>query len=173
MRRRTWIVGLVVLGAIGWYLFRPELLFVKTTVNESLPVEVAARTDAAGQAAPSRSDGAESGVVLSGQFRSYAHETVGTAAVHKLGDQRVLRLTGFSTSNGPDVRVYLVAANDATDNETVTKAGFVELGKLKGTQGDQNYEIPAGLDLEKYRAVTIWCRRFSVNFGTAPLTPAS
>ncbi len=111
--------------------------------------------------------------LLSGQFRSYAHETVGTAAVHELGGHRVLRLTGFSTSNGPDVRVYLVAANDATDDETVTKAGFVELGKLKGTQGDQNYEIPAGLDLEKYRAVTIWCRRFSVNFGTAPLTPAS
>jgi hypothetical protein len=166
MRRRTWIVGLVVLGAIGWYLFRPELLFVKTTVNESLPVEVATKTDVAGGTA-------ESGVLLSGQFRSYAHETVGTAAVHELGGHRVLRLTGFSTSNGPDVRVYLVAANDATDDETVTKAGFVELGKLKGTQGDQNYEIPAGLDLEKYRAVTIWCRRFSVNFGTAPLTPAS
>jgi hypothetical protein len=174
MRRRTWIVGLVVLGAIGWYLFRPELLFVKTTVNESLPVEVAARTDvAAGQPAPGSGERAKSGVLLSGQFRSYAHETVGTAAVHQLGDRRVLRLTGFSTSNGPDVRVYLVAANDATDNETVTKAGFVELGKLKGTQGDQNYDIPAGLDLEKYRAVTIWCRRFSVNFGTAPLTPAS
>jgi len=166
MRRRTWIVGLVVLGAIGWYLFRPELLLVKTTVNESLPVEVAAESGTA-------SGETESSVLLSGQFRSYAHETVGTAAVHELGGRRVLRLTGFSTSNGPDVRVYLVAASDATDDETVTKAGFVELGKLKGTQGDQNYDIPAGLDLEKYRAVTIWCRRFSVNFGTAPLTPAS
>ncbi len=166
MRRRTWIVGLVVLGAIGWYLFRPELLFVKTTVNESLPTEVAAQSAVAGMEA-------ESSVLLSGQFRSRAHETIGTAAVHELGGRRVLRLTGFSTSNGPDVRVYLVAANDAADDETVTKAGFVELGKLKGTQGDQNYDIPAELDLEKYRAVTIWCRRFSVNFGTAPLTPAS
>jgi aquaporin Z len=161
MRRRTWIIGLVVLGAIGWYVFRPELLFVKTTVNESLPSEASAQAPTAG------------GVLLSGQFRSYAHETVGTAAVHQLDDRQVLRLTGFSTSNGPDVRVYLVAANDATDNETVTRAGFVELGRLKGTQGDQNYDIPAGVDLEKYRAVTIWCRRFSVNFGTAPLTPAS
>ena len=166
MRRRTWIVGLVVLGAIGWYLFRPELLFVKTTVNESLPTETAAQSE------PARMDD-QSGILLSGQFRSYAHETVGTAAVHDLGGRRLLRLTGFSTSNGPDVRVYLVAANDATDDETVTKAGFVELGKLKGTQGDQNYDIPAGVDLDKYRAVTIWCHRFNVNFGTAPLTPAS
>jgi hypothetical protein len=85
----------------------------------------------------------------------------------------VLRLTDFATSNGPDVRVYLVAAPDASDNETVTQAGFIELGKLKGNQGDQNYDVPADLDLTKYRAVTIWCRRFSVNFATAPLTPAS
>jgi Electron transfer DM13 len=166
MRRRTWIIGLVVLGAIGWYLFRPELLFVKTTVNESLPTETAAQ-------AGSPSEDAEASILLSGKFRSLAHETAGTAAIHNLGGRRVLRLTGFSTSNGPDVRVFLVAATDAPDNETVTKAGFVELGKLKGTQGDQNYDIPGGVDLDKYRAVTIWCHRFSVNFGTAPLTPAS
>ena len=161
MRRRTWIAGLVVLGAIGWYLFRPELLFVKTRVNESLPSEAAAQEVPAG-------------VLLSGQFHSVAHETRGTAAVHEIGaGRRVLRLTDFATSNGPDVRVYLVAAADASDNETVTQAGFVELGKLKGTEGDQNYDIPADIDLETYRAVTIWCRRFSVNFATAPLTPAS
>ena len=72
-----------------------------------------------------------------------AHETRGTATVHDLGGgRRVLRLTDFATSNGPDVRVYLVAAPDAADNETVTKAGFVELGKLKGNEGDQNYESP-------------------------------
>jgi hypothetical protein len=71
------------------------------------------------------------------------------------------------------VRVYLVAAADAADNATVTRAGFVELGKLKGTDGDQNYDVPSGLDLGKYRAVTIWCKRFSVNFATAPLMPNS
>jgi Electron transfer DM13 len=172
MSRRTWIVGLVVLGAIGWYLFRPELLFVKTTVHEALPTESAAvRTDrVSGQATPGRSGGA---VLLSGEFRSLAHETVGTATVHDLGGRKILRLSQFSTSNGPDVRVFLVAANDAPDDETVTRAGYVELGKLKGTQGDQNYDIPAGVDLDKYRAVSIWCHRFSVNFGVAALTPAS
>jgi hypothetical protein len=103
-----------------------------------------------------------------------AHETHGAATVQDLGSgHRVLRLSDFATSNGPDVRVYLVAAPDASDNETVTKAGFVELGALKGNEGDQNYDIPANVDLDKYRAVTIWCRRFSVNFATAPLAPAS
>jgi Electron transfer DM13 len=165
MRRRTWIVGLLVLGAIGWYLFRPELLFINTQVNESLAEREPAQT-ASAQVAPVS--------LLAGPFHSVAHETQGTATVHRLGDgARVLRLTEFMTSNGPDVRVYLVAANDAADDATVKKAGFVELGKLKGNQGDQNYDIPADLDLAKYRAVTIWCKRFGVNFGTAPLTPAS
>jgi hypothetical protein len=168
MRRRTWIAGLAIVGAIGWYLFRPELLVVKTRVNESLPTEVAAQPTNMG------SEDAATGVLLSGTFHSVAHETRGTATVHELGGgRRVLRFTDFATSNGPDVRVYLVAAADASDDETVTKAGFIELGKLKGTEGDQNYEIPADLDLEKYRAATIWCYRFDVNFGTAPLRPAS
>jgi hypothetical protein len=49
----------------------------------------------------------------------------------------------------------------------------VEVGALKGNIGDQNYEIASDLDLSKYRAVTIWCKRFSVNFATAPLSPST
>lgn len=159
MNRRIWIGGLVVLGGIGWYLFRPELLFVNRKVNEEQVASVGASVMRA---------------VATGRFHSVAHETHGTATIQDLGGgRRVLRLTDFATSNGPDVRVYLVAAPDASDNATVTKAGFVELGKLKGNEGDQNYDVPEDLDLTHYRAVTIWCRRFSVNFATAPLTPAS
>jgi len=111
--------------------------------------------------------------VATGEFHNGAHETKGTAAVFQLADgKKTLRLTNFATSNGPDVHVYLVAANDAKDNDAVTKAGFVDLGSLKGNIGDQNYELPANADLAKYRAVTIWCKRFSVNFGTAPLNSA-
>jgi hypothetical protein len=69
------------------------------------------------------------------------------------------------------VHVYLVAASDATDDETVKKAGFLDLGSIKGNIGDQNYDLPIDVDLNKYRAVTVWCKRFSVNFATAPLLP--
>jgi hypothetical protein len=65
--------------------------------------------------------------------------------------------------------VYLVAAPDAKDAQAVKSAGYVDLGSMKGNIGDQNYDIPGNLDLQKYRAATIWCARFSVNFGTAPL----
>jgi hypothetical protein len=109
--------------------------------------------------------------LATGSFHTNAHDTKGTATVLDLGGgRRVLRLTNFATSNGPDVRIYLVAAADVQDNATVGKAGFVELGPMKGNIGDQNYDIPATVDLASYRTVTVWCKRFSVNFGSAPLT---
>jgi electron transfer DM13 len=109
----------------------------------------------------------------SGRFHSNAHPTSGLATIYRLPDGgRVLRLTQFATSNGPDVRVYLVAAGDVQDEAAAKQAGIVDLGALKGNIGDQNYDVPADLDLTKYRAVSIWCRRFSVNFGAAPLVGA-
>ncbi len=163
MNRRVVVAALAVLGGVGWYLFRPELLFLDKQVNEELASTASTQTGA--PAGPT--------ALAAGAFHSVAHDTRGTATVLDVDGKRILRLTDFATSNGPDVRVYLVAASDAADNETVTKAGFVELGKLKGNQGDQNYDVPAELDLNQYRSVTIWCARFGVNFATAPLTPAS
>ena len=157
LTKRIIVAVAVVAGAIGWYAFRPERLFIDSTVNESLAA-----------AAPTADAPA---TLAQGMFHSNAHETTGSATILSLADgRRVLRLTDFSTSNGPDVRVYLVAAADVTDDETVKTAGFIELGPMKGNKGDQNYEIPATVDLSAYRTVTIWCKRFSVNFGSAPLS---
>ena len=144
---------------VAWYAFRPERLVVNRRVDEAMPA----------------ASGASSAQPLeSGQFYSILHPTDGTATIYKLGDgTRVLRFTSFSTSNGPDVHVYMVAADDAKDAATVEKAGFIDLGVIKGNIGDQNYTLGSDLDLEKYRAVSIWCKRFSVNFGAAALAPGS
>lgn len=110
-----------------------------------------------------------------GTFHGEVHQTSGRATIYQKQDGNlVLRLTNFKTSNGPDVHVVLIAAKDADDNATPhqSKVGDlqrVELGKLKGNGGDQNYEIPAGTDLTKFQAVSIYCERFNANFGTAPL----
>lgn len=165
MNKRTLLIlGAVVAGAVGWFLFRPERLVVNKTVSESFPAAAAASSAGAAAAAGPVT-------LASGPFHGVAHKTQGTATIYQSPDgKRTLRFTDFETSNGPDVQVYVVAAADAGDNETVTKAGFVHVGALKGNIGDQNYELPADLDLAKYRAVTIWCRRFGVNFATAPLS---
>ena len=161
LKRMLLLVSLVVVLTVGWYLFRPERLFVNAKVSETFPAMTGAKPEASA-GSPTR--------LASGSFHSVAHKSSGTATLYKLADgSRVLRLTDFETSNGPDVHVYLVAAQDAADNDTVTRSGFIELGSLKGNIGDQNYDLPSDVDLTKYRAVTIWCRRFSVNFATAPL----
>jgi hypothetical protein len=168
-RQQTILLGsaAIVVAGIAWYLFRPELLFVNQTVNEALPASMTPASTP--DASPGMSDSSPV-AVASGMFHKVAHETKGTAAVYEVGGgKQVVRLTGFETSNGPDVHVYLVAAADASDNSTVTQAGFLDLGSLKGNIGDQNYDIPSGTDVAKYHAVTIWCKRFGVNFATAPL----
>lgn len=159
MNKRLVVLGIAAATVLagGWYLFRPERLWVNQTVSEDLGAAQASSAPA---------------LLAGGMFHANAHETRGTARVYRRPDgSRFLRLMDFETSNGPDVQVYLVAADDVVDNEVVGKAGFVNLGALKGNIGDQNYEIPADVDLGKYRTATIWCRRFSVNFGSAPLMP--
>jgi len=107
-----------------------------------------------------------------GKFHGKVHATLGRATVYQEADGKlVLRLTSFKTSNGPDVHVILVATKDAMDDANFLKDNTekVELGKLKGNEGDQNYEIPAGTDLTKFRTVAIYCERFNANFGAAPL----
>src|SRR6266550_8494341 len=158
---KTWtkvavpIVAVAVL--VAWYAFRPERLVVNRQVDEAIPA-----TQGGSSAQP----------LESGRFYNILHPTEGTATIYQMGDgTRVLRLTSFSTSNGPDVHVYMVAADDAKDVATVQKAGFIDLGVLKGNIGNQNYRLGSDLDLAKYRAVSIWCKRFSVNFGAAALRP--
>src|ERR671918_939841 len=76
----------------------------------------------------------------------------------------VLRLEDLVVTNGPDLYVYLSTDKSASD--------FVNLGRLKANIGNQNYPIPAGTDMTKYDTVLIWCRAFSVLFGSAELKPA-
>ena len=92
------------------------------------------------------------------------HNAQGLAKVIPLVESssaRVLRLENFKATNGPDLYVYLAADKSTSD--------FVSLGRLKGNIGNQNYEIPDGTDLSKYDTALIWCRAFSVLFGSAEL----
>ena len=152
------VLGLVALTA-AWAAFRPERLFVNQRVHEDL--------------APAGAMTTEPVALARGTFKTVHHDTKGTATVYRLADGKtVVRFSEFMTSNGPDVHVYLVKAADATDDKTVSAAGFVDLGSIKGNVGDQNYEVPAGFDVSKPFAVTVWCKRFGANFGTAAVTPA-
>lgn len=159
MSKKTLIaIAVIVLGSIAWYAFRPERLFVNQKVNESLPTAQAAATTTA---------------IASGMFHDGAHKTSGNAAIYLSQDgKRILRLSEFETSNGPDVQVYLVKANGSKPEAAVKKGDFVNVGALKGNIGDQNYDIASNVNLANFDRVTVWCRRFRVNFGTATLKSA-
>lgn len=91
------------------------------------------------------------------------HKAEGIAKVIDLTDGRTfLRLENLKTTNGPDLYVYLSTGKEASD--------IVNLGRLKGNIGNQNYEIPIGTDLSKHNTVLIWCKAFSTLFGSAQLT---
>jgi hypothetical protein len=149
------ILAIIAVLFVAWYAFRPERLYINKPVHEEL-----ASTNAASIQ-----------TIESGDFYGIAHPTEGTATIYREGDGALmLRFTKFKTSNGPNVHVYLVAADDAKD-ETALHATFIDLGPIKGNVGDQDYDLATSVDLSKYRAVSIWCKRFSVNFGVAPLKP--
>ena len=91
------------------------------------------------------------------------HDTQGDAFTIPLEDaSNVLRLENFKSTNGPDLYVYLSTDENASD--------FVNLGTLKASSGNQNYEIPNDMDLDKYNKVLIWCKAFGVLFGSAELS---
>jgi hypothetical protein len=139
---------LVVAAAAGIYLGRSQ--FVDDVVHE----RVARVTP-------------DNALVASGAFEGVAHSARGTARVIRTPAGRVLTLTGFEVSNGPDLRVYVVAGTARSEAEVDE---FTDLGSLKGNKGNQQYELPRDLALEREHTVVIWCRAFSVNFARAPLT---
>jgi DNA-binding beta-propeller fold protein YncE len=100
-------------------------------------------------------------LVASGSFQSNAHPVSGTAKIYTSPSGNKLYLQNFSTDNGPDLKVYLskdISAND-----------FLDLGKIKSTNGNQLYDLPAIPNLNTYKYVLIWCKQFSVLFGNATM----
>ncbi len=165
----TWVGLAVVLAAliVGLALFEPWRAFTSSQLDE--PVPVAVSESAAPTTAPPSTPPAPV-VLAEGAFVSQEHDTAGTARVLELADgSRVLRLEGFSTSDGPDVHVWLSDATAGGDWHSYDDGRYVPLGEIKATDGNHNYVIPADADLAGLRSAVIWCDRFNVAFGSAAL----
>ena len=180
MSRRMKIAASVVavVLAAGLALFQPWRLLTRSSIDEAVPVT-------AGGAAQTLTDGMThdptppvSPVVgprtlATGTFVDGEHATSGRARVLQLADgARFLRLERFSTSDGPDVHVWLTDQEaGGSDWGKYDDGRHLALGMLKATDGNQNYVIPAGARLTGLTSVVIWCDRFNVAFGSAPLSP--
>jgi hypothetical protein len=156
------VVGtyLVTATALGGYLLFSST--VDKVVNEDVVV-AAPRVSTSTSSSASASIAPTGPVqIASGEFTNQAHDTSGLATlIEQPNGDRVVTLTRFRTDPGPDVRVYLVPDPGGSVKDAV------DLGVLKGNKGDQQYDVPAGADAG---AVVIWCRAFTVAFGTATLS---
>jgi Electron transfer DM13 len=168
-------IGLMIAGlAVVVFWFEPQQLFIDDKVDESLPGAAAVEEDEEDEDGSSPSDkepGKEASPreLAMGTFRAINHEAAGKALLLEVDGARFLRFEDFEVENGPDLRVYLSSA-PASGDDSAFAEDFVDLGGLKGNVGDQNYKLPDGVDLQKYRSAVVWCRRFSVGFAVADLS---
>ncbi|HWC69261.1 MAG TPA: DM13 domain-containing protein [Acidimicrobiales bacterium] len=191
--------GIVLLGLVVFVLvwFQPQKLFIDDKVDETAPVgatPLSVTSPATSAPAPSTSGapavsaGADDPATTSApstvspttvpapppppapaQFISLDHGTTGNLLVlQDAQGTRYVRFEAFATENGPDLFVYL-STNPIDGPEQAFDDDFVNLGRLQGNLGDQNYAVPADADLSRYRSVVVWCDRFNSAFGAAPL----
>ncbi len=102
--------------------------------------------------------------VDSGSFSNGPYGSVsGKAKIYKTGNNYELALENFSSSNGPDLKVYL--------SKEKQPVNFVNLGSLKSTSGNQVYPIPSSVNVKDYSFALIHCQQYNHLFGFAPLKP--
>ena len=177
----TLVVAALVVGLpVGWILGSP--LFIRTALDEPAPIVAASPSPAptapsvAPSIAPTRRpvptptpSPTPPPVSLAGQFQGFDefHFGEGTARlVETAPGEFVVRFEDFSVRNGPDLYVYLSPGPDGYTD------GAIELGTLKATDGNFNYEVPAAVSVDGIRSVVVWCKAFSVQFAHATLEPA-
>jgi hypothetical protein len=100
-------------------------------------------------------------VVAEGEFSGTSYDVEGKALLIKVDDKYVLRFEDFESESGPGLYVYLSTSLDDDD--------YIDLGALKATKGNMNYDVPSNTDFDKYNKVLIWCEPFGVLFGSASL----
>lgn len=142
------IVIAIVLAA--YYLISP--LFRVIEVNEDFPVVTINKMEDSTM---------EPKIITSSDFIPSKHEVEGSAVLIEYKSDRILRFENFETVNGPNLHIYLASDKSAED--------FVDLGPIKATRGNVNYEIPEDVDLEKYNTVLVYCVPFKVVFSFAEL----
>lgn len=140
----------ITIVVIAWYALSP--LLRNTELQEMSPLNSTVDTVATST---------EANLVAEGDFVASAHDVKGRALLIKGSNSTTLRFEDFETINGPDVRIYL--SKDLTD------ADYIELGNLKATKGNVNYDVPENTDTSVYNKVLIWCEDFSVLFSYAEL----
>lgn len=179
-----WVVAAIVavVLAVGAWAFQPWRLLTSSEVSEAAPTS-AVEPSVTPSADPSSSADSPSASptpapardreLARSQFEDAEHATSGVVRILELADgSRFVRFEGLDTSDGPDLHVWITDQPSGGEWGSYDDGRFVRLGGLKATRGEQNYAVPADVDLSSMTSVVIWCDRFNVAFGTAPVRVA-
>ena len=176
MPQTKWILtalGLVIVAGAGYYVISP--LFRNIEVQDELPGNIAEQgvvpsgfeelsNEEQAEMLDVPPESAQTLPTVSATFSvmgTAGHPASGSVRVVNTTDGQVIRYENFKTINGPNLHVYL--AKDMSAND------FIDLGEIRGTEGNINYEVPDGVDLSEYRFVMYWCVPFGVLFNYAEL----
>jgi hypothetical protein len=187
------VIIALVIGGAGWYSISP--LFIEKEVQEEFPViqipteqelaemteeeveKIRIKVEEKAAQMPDKMMEEETlqidpVALTTGEFQGADsfHQGSGQATIYELVDgSYLLRLENFSVTNGPDLRVYLAAHPNPKTQSEIKSGEYIELAKLKGNKGNQNYEIPAGTDVSQFKSALIYCKPFHVLFSSATL----
>jgi glutamine cyclotransferase len=142
-------VALIIL-AIAWYALSPLLSNKK--VDEKIPVQNTQTTTSE----DTKLSNSVSIVPTTG------HPASGQVRIVESDGKKFIRYENYKTINGPDIQIWLA--------KDLKGSAYINLGPLKATEGNINYEVPAGTKIEDYRYVLTWCEDFSVLFNSADLS---
>ena len=178
MGKKLWVTLAIVIIVliIGWFLISPAFVVEErnddspliirdsmSTMTDEQKAEFEEVVDSMRDQITEMSDSMPSSAELlfEGSFKPRAHDVKGQALLIQEGNKKILRFENFETINGPNLHIYL--ASDLSDSD------IIDLGTIKATKGNVNYEIPDGIDTNKYNIVLVWCVPFRVLFSYAEL----
>jgi hypothetical protein len=151
MKKTIIFLGILAILIIGYFLISPAFSTIET--NEDSPLQV---NDVINNEIESQAE-----LLSTADFIPSAHEVEGKALLIEQNGKKILRFENFETINGPNLHIYL--ASDLNDDD------FIDLGEIKATSGNVNYEIPNNIDTDKYDKVLVWCVPFKILFSYADL----
>lgn len=148
---------IICISALIFSLFACQKENIEETT--SIPISM---TGSSGTIPTTTSPPQDATLLLQGTFTSGVHVTSGMVKVYEdKSKNRILVFENFKTDGGPDLRIYLA------EDKAITN--FIQITDKVNTNGSYTLSIPANVDLKKQTTVVIWCRQFSVLFGSASL----
>ena len=145
------IISVAVL-AFAYYAISP--FFINIKLDEALPETKQMESKAI--------EKSQTQAILAPIVGTTGHPASGTARIIEIDGKSYVRYENFKTINGPDLYIYLAKDLDAKE--------YMNLGRLRATEGNVNYEIPTDVNLQDYKYVMVWCKAFGVLFNYADIS---